>query len=141
MDTVDWPRCGEIDIMEHLGSHPSMVAAHVHSYGNARDPLTSYKNQPLASLGRDWTSKSSVEGAWHTYAIDYRPGAVTFRFDGRPYFVAAAEDLAAGEEWPFTGTQNYLLLNLAVGGAWGGEPDAGTTFPAVMRISDVTVTG
>ncbi len=139
---VDWPSCGEIDVVEGLGRSTTVVAGHIHSLGNAEDPV-GYRNQRIASMGRDWNSGVDTTGAFHTYAVDYRPGAITFLFDGRPYFVAANEDMSAGESWPFDGASNYLLLNLAVGNnSWTGSPTGeapGTTH--TLLVDQITVTG
>lgn len=141
IDAVDWPRCGEIDIVEHLGKWPLDAAANVHSYGVAGDELTSYKNQPMATIGgmRKPTG-TPLADAYHDYGIVYAPGFITFTLDGKAFFTASQVDLKAGQSWPFTGKPSFLLLNLAVGGSWGGSPDASTPWPATLLVDRVRIT-
>ena len=115
--SVNWPVCGELDIMEGLyGIHGADdVSGHVHTLGNSSDPRGGSLNQPIASLGLDANAGVNVSTGFHTYSMRYLPGSVTFSFDGKPYFTAAPEDLARGESWPFYGGPNYLLIDLAVG--------------------------
>ena len=141
INTVDWPTAGEIDVMESVGSHPDTVSAHTHSYGAPNDPRTTYKNQPEASLGLDWDTGRPLATAFHTYALDYQPGFLTFSFDGQPYFSATPEDLASGEQWPFTGAPNYMILDLAMGGTWAGTPSpTANYFPASLLIRTIRIT-
>ena len=139
--TVNWPSCGEIDVVEGLGAKPSVVAGHVHSLGNTADPL-GYLDQHVATLGTDWTSSTDTTGAFHTYTTYYRPGSLTFTFDAVPYYVATPEDLSTGETWPFTGSPNYLLLNLAVGNSWwtGYTPNQPVGSSHTLLVDEITVT-
>jgi beta-glucanase (GH16 family) len=137
---VGWPTCGEIDIMEHIGRQPRVVSAHVHTLGSRRDADPEYgrTGRYISSLGRDWHSGAPVTG-WHTYSISYEPDQITFRYDGRPYFVATPEDLMPGQSWPFNRAKNYLRVDLAVGG-WAGNPDKGTHYPARLLVSRIWTT-
>ena len=139
--TVQWPTCGEIDIVEALGTAPDLVTGHIHSLGNSSDPV-GYLNQHISSLGTDWTSPADTTSGFHTYTAYYRPGSVTFTFDGQPYFAATPEDMLAGESWPFTGAPEYLLLDLAVGNSdWTGyTPTQPVGTSHTMLIDQVTVT-
>lgn len=139
--SVNWPSCGEIDVVEGLGTRPDVVAGHVHSLGNPGDPV-GYLNQHVSTLGTDWTSAADTTAGFHTYSASYEPGYLTFSFDGHPYFQATPEDLLPGEAWPFTGASNYLVLDLAVGNsAWTGytpvQP-AGTAH--TLLVDEITVT-
>lgn len=138
IDTVDWPTSGEMDIMEHLGNDLTGVSGHVHSLGDAADPV-GYRNQHVSNVGRDWDSGVAVSQAFHTYSIDVQPDAVTFRFDGQPYFTAAPEDLRPGQVWAFN-KPFYLIMQIAVGGVWQGQPGPSTPAVNTMLIDRVTVT-
>ncbi|RZS91599.1 malectin (di-glucose binding ER protein) [Motilibacter rhizosphaerae] len=135
---VDWPRSGEIDVMEVLGRDPRTVHANVHGLGDQQDP-TGWRGQRVSGTGTDHDTGTDLTTGFHTYAADVRPGAITFSIDGRPYFTAAEVDLRSGQEWPFD-KPFYLIVNLAVGGTWGGAPDSSTPFPAKMVIDSIRVT-
>lgn len=107
-DIVKWPRCGELDIMEHVAFQPSMI------FGTMHEPKPD--GTPLYSKGGK-ISVPDCTTAFHTYGMDWSPQAISFTFDGKPYFT-----------YPYSGPQSwvfdrpmYLILNLAVGGTWGGE--------------------
>lgn len=135
---VDWPRSGEYDVMEVLGSQPETVHAYVHGLGDEQDPK-GWRDQPVSSVGRDYETGTPLHEDWHDFAADVRPGAITFSLDGEPYFTAAEVDLRGGQAWPFE-KPFYLILNVAVGGSWGGPPDGSTEFPATMLVDWVRVT-
>jgi len=74
------------------------------------------------------------------YAVDWRPGSIAFSIDGHVYATVTPGSLPQGTKWvydhPF-----FLLLNLAVGGAWPGNPDATTVFPQELVVDWVRVYG
>jgi beta-glucanase (GH16 family) len=105
-----WPACGEIDILEHVGYEPNKVHANIH--------CTTYNHRKQTGKGRSidvgtpWTE-------FHEYAIEWYEDRLEFYFDDTRYFIFRKEsdDPAA---WPFA-TPQYLILNLAIGGGWGGR--------------------
>jgi beta-glucanase (GH16 family) len=107
---VGWPECGEIDIMENVGFDPDRIHANVHTG---------------AFNHVDGTSKGSsivVENpysAFHVYAIEWSDDRIDFFVDDEKYF-SFANTGGGVAEWPFD-QPHYLILNLAVGGAWGGR--------------------
>jgi beta-glucanase (GH16 family) len=109
IDKVGWPVCGEIDIMEFVGYEPDKVYANVHtgdynhSKGTGRGSSITY-NRPF--------------DAFHIYALEWYDDRMDFYFDDTKYFTCTRKNEGVGE-WPFTAPQ-YLLINLAIGGAWGG---------------------
>ena len=66
------------------------------------------------------------------------PGEIRWYLDGRQYFSRKPSDLPAGARWVFD-RDFFLLLNVAVGGVWPGNPDATTTFPQEMKVDYVRV--
>ena len=106
---VDWPACGEMDIMEMVGFQPDMIYAHVHLL----DPKSAKHIGPGAGIKIPGASDS-----FHTYAVEWDFDHADFFVDGKKYF-AYRKDEAGPGEWPFDKAQ-YLILNLAIGGAWGG---------------------
>ena len=114
-----WPRSGEIDIMEHTGSDVRMISHAYHTKN--RNGMT----------GGNWNMKTymdNVEGTFHTYTLeweeDYLDGkpALLFYVDGERTGIRVADNEATWEDWPFD-QDFYIILNLAIGGTWGGTPD------------------
>lgn len=130
-----WPSCGEIDIMEHIGSNPTMISHAVH---------TSEK-----SGGNAWSSrnyKSGIEGSYHLYAIEWEnkiddgDDCINFYVDGELTATKwEAHNIDDVRKWPFN--QNfYIILNLALGGTMGGTiDDAIFDNPVLMKVDYVRV--
>jgi beta-glucanase (GH16 family) len=122
-----WPGCGEIDVMEVLGSEPNILNGTLHA------------PWPWAPNGEGGTveSPTPLSGGFHTYGVEWSPDRITFLLDGTAY-ETITPDLPAGAAWPFQHPY-FLLLNLAVGGDWPGAPNASTQFPARMTVDWVRV--
>ncbi|NDP19557.1 MAG: family 16 glycosylhydrolase [Paludibacter sp.] len=105
-----WPACGEIDIMEFVGFDPNKIHANVHTRdynwtkGNPRGGTFNVEN-PSAGF--------------HIYAVDWYKDRMDFFFDDKLYFTCNRKNEGVGE-WPFDSPQ-FLLINLAIGGSWGGQ--------------------
>lgn len=124
-----WPRSGEIDIMEHVGFDMGRVHGSLHSL--AHNWLT--ETQPTDSIFIE-----TVATDFHVYAIEWAPGEIRFFVDDTE--ILHARDPGTGwEEWPFD-QPFHLILNVAVGGFWGGQqgidPDI---WPQRMEIDYVRV--
>jgi beta-glucanase (GH16 family) len=126
---VGWPACGEIDIMEHVGHEPDALHANVHTRG--------YNHTRGNGRGKR-LSLPRAAVAFHVYALEWTPGRLDFFVDGEKFFsVANAGD--GVDSWPFDAPQ-YLILNLAIGGAWGGQQGVDDTiFPQRFLIDYVRV--
>lgn len=105
---VGWPACGEIDIMENVGFQPSTIHGTVHTPAY-------YSGSGGARGGSMQTSSPWLE--YHLYAIEWFPDRIDFFVDSTKYFTFYNQGTSA--TWPFN-KPHYLLLNLAIGGAWGG---------------------
>jgi beta-glucanase (GH16 family) len=129
IDKVGWPACGEIDIMEFVGHQPGMVFQNVHTKGfNHTRGNGRGAHQPLADAST----------ACHTYSLAWTPQKLDFGLDGKSVFVCA-NDGTGVDSWPFDAPQ-YLILNLAIGGAWGGQKGIDDTiFPQRLVIDFVRV--
>jgi beta-glucanase (GH16 family) len=126
---VGWPRCGEIDIMEHVGFDPGRIHGNIHTeaYNHVR---RTNKGNSVVVAGAD--------DAFHVYETVWTPERIDILVDGERYFSFPKEP--GGEAvWPFD-KPHYLILNLAVGGSWGGQKgiDDGA-FPARFLIDYVRV--
>ena len=76
--------------------------------------------------------------SFHTFAVEWEPNLVSFYCDGIPYETRTPADLPAGKTWVFN-KPFFILLNLAVGGNWPGNPDETTVFPQTMLVDYVRV--
>lgn len=127
----NWPASGEIDIMEHVGYDPEKVHISVHT--------KAYNHMQ----GTHKTAFRSVPGAlsaFHTYRVDWTPDYIEGFIDDRLLFRFDNERKSSAE-WPFD-QPFYWLLNLAVGGNWGGKEGVNpAAFPASMEIDYVRVYG
>jgi beta-glucanase (GH16 family) len=123
IDHVGWPGCGEIDIMEHVGSQPTAVHGTIHGPGFAGLEH---------GLGRSFDSGVDLTEDFHVYGVDWAPDRITWHLDGLPYSTLTAADTPGGA-WPFT-HDFYLLLNLAVGGDWSGNNTEDPDLPRSMII-------
>jgi beta-glucanase (GH16 family) len=128
-ETLHWPDCGEIDILETIGA-PSTVYSTLHGPG--------YSGAKGISAHIDLPPGQAVNTAFHLYAVEWSPNDIRFYVDDHLIAHRTPADLPPGATWvydhPF-----YILLNLAVGGFWPGNPDASTVFPQQMLIDYVRV--
>jgi beta-glucanase (GH16 family) len=132
IDQSGWPECGEIDVMEHLGQEPTTASGTIHGPQDDGGADADYKP------GRSVVRTTPLAQEFHTYGAQWLPGSIQFSFDGRPYWSITAADLPAGSRWVFD-HPFFLILNIAVGGAWAGRPDASTTFPQALLVDYVRV--
>lgn len=129
IDSAGWPTCGEIDIMENIGKEPAIV------HGTAHGPGYSGGN----GIGGPFTiSGGAFADDFHVYAIEWETNRIQWFVDGQPYFTITPSRLPASANWVFNAPQ-FILLNVAVGGLWPGNPDGTTTFPQRMYVDYVRV--
>jgi beta-glucanase (GH16 family) len=128
IDTVSWPQCGEIDIMENIGKEPGTVHGSMHGpgYSGGSALTASYALPGNAVLADDF----------HIFAVEWEAAAVRFYIDDTLYETQTPADVPAGSTWVFD-QPFFLLLNVAVGGGWPGDPDATTVFPQTMLVDYV----
>ena len=126
---VSWPRSGEIDIMEHVGKDPQTVHFSLHT------ALYNHKS------GTQYTYFEHIDGvdeAFHEYGIEWTPEYMAFLVDEREVvrYVRGSDNRDIEElGWPFD-QKFYLILNLAVGGFWGGPVDD-HCLPAALEVDYV----
>jgi uncharacterized protein (TIGR03437 family) len=123
--TVNWPACGEIDIMENVGFTPAVA------YGSLHGPdgynSTAQYQLPTGNLADDF----------HVFAVEWSAQQITFYVDGNLY----ETQTDSGSGWVFNLPNNpfFIILNAAVGGDWPGSPDSTTQFPQDMLVDYVRV--
>lgn len=127
IDSLGWPQCGEIDILENIGREPAIAHGTLHGPGYAGAGGIS---------GADTLSSAVYADDFHIFAVAWRPTEIRWFVDGRQYHRLTPADLPPGTKWVFD-HPFFLLLNVAVGGSWPGDPDASTTFPQQMVVDYV----
>ena len=124
-----WPACGEIDIMEHIGREPSNVYGTIHGPGYSG----------AAGIGAPYTlAGGRFTDDFHVFAVEWEPNRIRWYVDGQLYQTRTPADLPPGSAWVFD-HPFFMLLNVAVGGYWPGDPDATTVFPQKMYVDYVRV--
>lgn len=129
IDRVDWPSCGEIDIMENIGREPATV------HGTIHGPGYSGKN----GIGAPFSlSHGRFADSYHVFAVEWEPNLIRFYVNRHLYATRTPADLPPGTTWVYD-KPFFLLLNFAVGGSWPGAPDSDTRFPRQMLVDYVRV--
>jgi beta-glucanase (GH16 family) len=129
IDDVGWPRSGEIDVMENIGREPAIVHGTMHGPGYSG----------ASSIGGAHTLASgSFADDYHVFAVEWMPGEIRWLVDDTEYRRSTPASLPAGATWVFD-HPFFMLLNVAVGGEWPGDPDASTQFPQQMLVDYVRV--
>jgi len=127
IDAAGWPTCGEIDIMENIGSEPNKNHGSMHgpeySGGSA---LTAVFTLPSGNFSDHF----------HLFAMEWEPATVRFYVDDKLYSTQTSKNVPQGGKWVFD-HPFFILLNVAVGGDFPGNPDSSTTFPQVMKVDYV----
>lgn len=121
--TVGWPKCGEIDIMEHVGFEPNTIHTNIHCENSAGRYTTQMRSRNIAKISEDF----------HVYSMEWDESKMTIAIDG--VTVNTFNTSLAGDIFK---KPQYLLLNLALGGTWGGEIDD-SIFPQEYVIDYVRI--
>jgi len=109
-DKGAWPDEGEIDLMEMVGWRPGVVHATLHS--------GAFNHRLGTQRGAEKQVATSCT-EFHRYQLDWRPESITIGVDGRAYMQVRKDPAGGKPAWPFT-RPYHLILNLAIGGDWGG---------------------
>jgi beta-glucanase (GH16 family) len=127
-DKVGWAECGEIDIMENIGKDPKKTFGTIHGPGySGAEGISSHVKM-----------KKAVGDDFHIFSTEWSENKIFFFVDGKRFKTLTPKDLPKGKKWvydhPF-----FIILNFAVGGPWGGNPDNTSIFPQTMMIDYVRV--
>jgi len=125
-----WPTAGEIDIMENIGKEPGTVHGTIHGPGYSGP----------GGIGGPYTLSNGKVFAedFHLFAIEWETNKITWFVDDHAYFSVTPEKLPAGKKWVYD-HPHFILLNLAIGGHWPGNPNETTKFPQQLLIDYVRV--
>lgn len=127
IDTIGWPECGEIDIMESIGPVATTLYGTLHGPGYCGGD----------NVQRTIELAETMADSFHVYGIEWEPGEIRWCLDGECYGTIRQEEVPGGR-WPFD-APFFILMNLAIGGLWPGEPDSTTTFPQRLVVDYVRV--
>lgn len=135
IDNIGWPLCGEIDIMENGGSRPTTVSGAVHGPG--------YSGGDAISKEYQFTN-SRVDTEFHLYGIEWTPDFINYYIDDVLYFTLTPDQLEEEDDldssdWVYNNSSFFMILNLAVGGNFDGNPTEATVFPQTMYVDYVKV--
>lgn len=126
---LGWPKCGEIDIMEFVGYEPGVYHFTVHT--------DKYNHTKGTQIGKKHQVKETAPG-FHTYRMEWSAKRIRILMDGTEVFDHAKTESTL-EAWPFDDPY-YFILNLAIGGDWGGSKGVDPKiFPARFEIKSVRV--
>lgn len=129
IDQVGWPQTGEIDIMEHVGRLPTQIFGTLHGPGYSGGQ----------SYGKYYDLGHPVADAYHTFAVEWQPDKIVWYLDGMPYFTATPDDaFLQGKQWVYN-HPFFMLLNVAIGGNFGGAVGADTILPQSTKIDYVRI--
>ena len=129
ISSAGWPACGEIDIMELIGTYPSRVTGTAH-WKNA--------SGAHASKGADYNLPSgNFSQQFHVFSLIWKKDQMQWLIDDQLYCTVNATDVGA-TNYPFNAEQ-FFIFNVAVGGNWPGSPDSSTAFPQRMFVDYVRI--
>ena len=133
IQTVGWPACGEIDIMEYVSFKPNKTHFSIHSTANNHVNGTEITSGAL--------DLETIEEEFHTFGVLWSEKYIKFYLDemSNIQFVFRRPLISTADSWPFS-DPFYFLMNIAVGGNWGGlEGVDSSIFPATMEVDYIRV--
>lgn len=129
ISSVGWPGCGEIDIMELIGTNPSTIYGTLHWSNAGGSHASKGANYPLPA--GDYSKE------FHVFSIIWALNNISWYVDDQKYLDISISDLG-GADYPFNSDQ-FFIFNVAVGGNWPGSPDYNTEFPQRMFVDYIRV--
>ena len=130
VDELSWPYCGEIDILESVGYEVDDETGDGIAHATVHTPAYYFKINNQISSTKNVTN---IAGEFHTYAVEWTPTEVRAYVDDEQYYLY--DKNANEKEWPFGQPQN-IILNLAMGGGWGGAQGMDETVTLQQFIID-----
>jgi beta-glucanase (GH16 family) len=125
IDRAGWPTCGELDILENKGSQPGLTSSAAHGPGYSG-------NTPFAHV----TPTTATE--FHVYAVEWDSQSIRYYVDNTLHYTVSRGLVEQRGNWVFD-QAFFVVLNLAVGGNFDGNPQSDAIFPATMLVDYVRV--
>ena len=126
IDTNIWPKCGEIDIMEYVGREPGFIYTSLHTPASFGNTINSQK-----------TALPDIEKGFHVYKINWTADAITFFIDDVKVYHFSPQEKNANT-WPYN-KPFYVLINMAIGGNFGGPDVDDSIFPQEFVIDYIKI--
>ncbi len=123
---VGWPKSGEIDILEYIGKEPGQVFTSLHTQDSHGNTINTKK-----------TKIEGIEEGFHLYAIDWNKDQIAFYVDNHLVYTFKPE-VKNENTWPYN-QPFYFLINMAIGGNFGGPDIDNSVFPQEFSIDYIKV--
>src|ERR1022692_174674 len=132
INTMSWPTCGEVDIMENFGTFNNNASV---NNGTAHGPGYSGGNGLSAPI--TLPAGETVSNNYHVYALEWSQNSMQWFVDGVLYHTVTSASIPSGDQWVFN-AHFFILLNLAIGGpsTFLGTPDPNAPFPNQDMLVD-----
>ena len=131
INTVGWPRCGEIDIMEIVGHEPNVVHGTVH-YANPNGDRIQNGSETRLTGGKKFSDE------FYVFSLEWEEDRIRWFLNDVQYHSVSRGGLGLSNPYPFN-EPFFFIFNVAVGGQWPGSPDASTVFPQHMIVDYIRV--
>jgi len=128
IESNSWPACGEIDIMENIGKEPNIIHGTIHGPGYSAG----------AGPTKQYLLSAPVASAFHVFAIEWEPNTIRWYVDDTLYSTKTKNDIPGSATWVYA-HPFFIIMNLAVGGSFPGNPDGSATFPQQLQVDYVRV--
>jgi beta-glucanase (GH16 family) len=137
--TINWPACGELDVMEHIDSNNTPFGGPGSGTAPGYDWTQSSIHGTGLNGGTPYTTTGFSAAVWHTYGMIWTKGQIQYYVDDptNPYETFTPSTQSG--TWPFDAGPQFIILNLAVGGSWPGAPDATTVWPSQVQVDYVKI--
>jgi len=143
--TINWPACGELDLMEHIDGNdpPPYVGGTPPGYDWIAGSVHGGTSSNEINGSQTWHPSGFSAADWHTYGMIWSPGSVQYYVDDPVNNIYATftptNSNFNSTTWPFDQGPQFVILNLAVGGDWPGPPDNTTPFPSEVLVDYVRI--
>lgn len=137
--TVSWPACGEADVMEHIDGSDTPFGGPGTESAPGYDWTQSSIHGTNLNGGKPYTDTGFSAATWHTYGMIWSKGKIEYYIDTPSNVYETFTPTSQAGTWPFDQGPQFVILNLAVGGNWPGNPNYTTVLPSSMLVDYVRV--
>ncbi|HWG22313.1 MAG TPA: family 16 glycosylhydrolase [Terracidiphilus sp.] len=137
--TLNWPGCGELDVMEHIDGNNPPINGTPAGYDWIAGSVHGGTSSNEANGGENYHPAGFSAADWHIYGMIWSQGKIEYYVDDPANIYASFTPANFPGTWPFDQGPQFIILNLAVGGDWPHSPDATTVFPADMSVDYVRI--